>query len=138
MELQQILRAENFLAFDYVSDNSDRFMLFTTEENFNVLEINTVWHADCTSSVQECETSHSELRRPRTDSGQLPSVAIENFCTSWYPFCRSCNKQHIAAISLPASQTISVALASRSLTATPENLKQCWGQPSSERWDRNL
>ncbi len=45
LELQKTLRGENFLAYDSGSDDAERFLIFTTEENLDLLELNTVWHA---------------------------------------------------------------------------------------------
>ncbi len=66
MELQQTLRGENFLAFDSGSDDPDRFLLFTTEENLDILEVNTVWHADgtfksCPSLFYQIYTVHAVM-----------------------------------------------------------------------------
>ena len=48
MELQRTLRDEEFLGFDSGTDDPDRYLLFTTERNLDILERSEVWHADGT------------------------------------------------------------------------------------------
>ena len=54
------------MAYDSGSDDPDRFLLFTTEENLDILEVNTVWHADgtfksCPSLFYQVYTVHAVM-----------------------------------------------------------------------------
>ena len=46
-----ILRRKNLLAHDSGWGDSDRFLVFTTEANLDILERYTIWHADGLSSL---------------------------------------------------------------------------------------
>ena len=42
------LRGESFLAYDSGSDDRERFLIFSTEQNLDLLEHTPQWHADGT------------------------------------------------------------------------------------------
>ncbi len=75
-ELQQSLRGETFLAHDSESADDERLLIFTTEENLDALELNTVWHADgtfkcCPSLFYQVYTIHAVI-----NNHTLPFVYI--------------------------------------------------------------
>ena len=47
-ELQLALRGENFLVYDSGSDDRERFLIFSTEQNLELLQSTPQWHADGT------------------------------------------------------------------------------------------
>ena len=51
IELQRTIRGDTFLAYDSGPDDVERMLLFTTEDNLDILETNTTWHADGTFKV---------------------------------------------------------------------------------------
>ena len=63
-ELQLTLRGEKFLAYDSGSDDRERFLIFSTEQNLDLLESTPQWHADgtfkCLYLIKEGEFEDSE------------------------------------------------------------------------------
>ena len=65
-EMQLTLRGENFLAYDSGSDDRERFLIFSTEQNLDLLESTPQWHADgtfkcCPALFYQLYTVHGVL-----------------------------------------------------------------------------
>ena len=65
-ELQLTLRGENFLAYDSGSDDREIFLVFSTEQNLDLLESTPQWHADgtfkwCPALFNQLYTVHGVL-----------------------------------------------------------------------------
>ena len=58
-ELQLTLRGKNFLAYDSASDDREGFLIFSTEQNLDLLESTPQWHADGT--VKYCPALFHQL-----------------------------------------------------------------------------
>ena len=62
----QLTLPENFLAYDSSSDNRDRFLNFSNEQKFDLLESTPQWHADetikcCPALFYQLYTVHGVL-----------------------------------------------------------------------------
>ena len=65
-ELHLTLRRNNFLAYDSGSDDRERFLIFSTEQNLDLLESTPQWHADgtfksCPAFFNQLYTVHGVL-----------------------------------------------------------------------------
>ena len=65
-ELKLTLRGENFLAYDSGSDDRERFLILSTEQNLDLLESIPQWHGDgtfkcCSALFYQLYTVHGVL-----------------------------------------------------------------------------
>ena len=81
-----ILRGKNLLANDSGWGDSDRFLVFTTEANMDILERYTIWHADCLSSLfYQTYTVNAVMN--------ICSLPMFNFCSHSNHFSHSIHKK---------------------------------------------